>query len=115
MYRGGEIAERVPALHTAGAGNGLESGHGSFAGGASAPEAGFSPLYGAPQGAFGRVVGWFDAFRFKKHEDLLTVHEQRRGEVAHILVVAVGIAVRRERRIFSAAVWTSGSDRRDPG
>ena len=70
MYRGGEIAERVPALHTAGAGNGQESGRGSFAGGASAPEAGFSPLYGAPQGSFGRVVGWFDAFRFKKHKNL---------------------------------------------
>ncbi len=89
----GDVVERSSILHVAGASNGKQARHGDLAFRAAAPETDFAPLNGAPERAFGGVVGRFYAFFVEEGKESFEMREQRRGQVTHVFIAAVDIAV----------------------
>jgi hypothetical protein len=84
----------------AGACDSEQPGHGDFALRAAAPEADLAPLDGAPECAFGAVVGRFHALFVEEGEEPFEMHEQRRGQIAHVFVAAVDIAIGQSEELF---------------
>jgi len=60
---------------------------------APASEAGLTPLHCASQGALGGVIGRLHAFVAQEGEELFKMCQQRDRQIAHVFVVALGIAV----------------------
>src|ERR1019366_3014697 len=89
----GDVVERSSILHVAGASNGKQARHGDFAFRTAAPETDFAPLNGAPERAFGGVVGRFYTFFVEEGKESFEMRAQRRGQVTHVFIAAVDIAV----------------------
>jgi len=87
-------------LHLAGARYSQQSGNRDLAFRAAASETDFAPLHGAPQRAFRRVIGRLHTFLIEKREESFEMRQQCRGQIAHILVAAVGVAVGEFEKLF---------------
>ena len=86
-----EVVERVTLLHTACLSDGEGACHSDFAVGASAAEAGLTPLDSATERTFCRVVGGFHSVLFEEDEEFFAGLEHGFGEVTHISVAAVEV------------------------
>ena len=86
-----EVVERVAVLHAAGLCDGEQACHGDFAVGASAAEAGLTPLDSATERTFCRVVGGFHSVLFDEDEEFFAALEHGFGEVTYICVAAVEV------------------------
>jgi hypothetical protein len=93
----------------AGASNGEQAGYGDLAFRAAAAEADLAPLNGAPERAFGGVVGRFYTFLVEEGKESFEMREQRRGQVTHVFIAAVDIAVGQSEELFLPAGWISES------
>ena len=87
-------------LHAASASHSKQASNRDFALGAAASEADLAPLHGASKRALRDVIGRLDTVMAQECEESLEVLQQRPGEIRHIFVAAVEIAVRQGEELL---------------
>src|SRR5277367_3165963 len=97
---GHEIIQRGPILHAASTSRREQASNRDFTLGAAAAEADLAPLYGAAQCSLSDVIGRLDAFVAQEGEEFLEMQQQRQGEIRHVFVGAVEIAVRQREELL---------------
>ena len=103
--RGGQISEGLELFHPARARHLQQTGDSGLSGLTPIAEHDFAPLHCRAQRTFGAVVGRLHAFVMHEDETLLTLCEERRRQIAHVIVRAVQmpLAVRKEIQVRLAA------------
>lgn len=98
--RRAQITQRSLPLYWAGPRHSQQSCDRDFTFRAAASKTDFAPLHGAPQRAFRRVIGRLHTLLIEKGEESFEMHQQRSGQIAHILVAAVCVSVGESEELF---------------
>jgi hypothetical protein len=101
--RGRHISEGTQLLHLASACDRQQASHGELAIAAAIAEHYLAPLHSGTQGAFGAVIRRLDPLMMHEDNELLTVHEERRRQIAHVFHLAVQMPLAQREEL--SCVW----------